>query len=163
MLAIGLMVGILLPKDLYKEQTQTIEESQAAFESTLKPTPISQEDYEKELWKLSQLYRQRTQNNLLCEYAKNRANYKKAFEDTTPHYNIREMVYTPIYNRSSIRYIGENIADGFLNPPAMFAGWLKSPTHKATLDDPIYTQSCIKCHYDKLEKAMYCVQLFAGY
>ena len=118
--------------------------------------------YEAELWGISQIYKNRVKDDFLCDLAKDRAKYKSAFDKNTPHEGVQTQVYRHIESNGYM-HAGENLAFGKLLPHEHFDAWLRSATHKANLDNPAHTNSCVKCRYDTSENMMYCVQLFAGY
>ena len=53
--------------------------------------------------------------------------------------------------------VGENLAKDYTFEGLLLIDWLKSPTHRANLDDKNFDYSCIRC------SGTYCVQMFGSY
>ena len=156
------LIGVLLTllvnpqekKIVVEEKIQYIHEAENAYKNP--------ETYEKELWGISQIYKERIEDTKICDIGEKRVLNRQAHADETPHKDFETEIETPIYDLGYMR-VGENLARRYQLPSEAFQGWLGSPSHKASLDNPNYTHSCISCHYFEDESSMYCVQLFAGY
>lgn len=155
-LSVGIGLGLLFEVDetVTEPQTRLVYEPGNLYKDKL--------TYERELWEISQIYKERTRDPNMCRIGAERVLNKQAFADTTPHLNVGGEVYEPL---GSIGYkaSGENLSFGYQLPAEAFQGWLDSAGHRKNLDNPNHTHSCISCHYFEDESSMYCVQLFAGH
>lgn len=93
-------------------------------------------------------------NEALCSFAQSRLEYMSAkgfghegFQQTPKEYFID----------NNLMFLGENlvVSSGKVSNEQLVWQWMNSPTHKANILDPRFTQTCVKCD------SKYCVQIFA--
>lgn len=134
---------------------------QNASVNTASEEPVTvlayQEDTEEVLWALVQTWRIEqglepfTRSSPLCSIAK-----RRSMEKESGHTGF-ESHFQEFSSMSGYPVLAENISLNYTSSRGFLDGWLNSPPHRKTLEDPYLLDGCIKC------SDSYCVHIFGGY
>jgi uncharacterized protein YkwD len=92
-------------------------------------------------------------NPKICDYAKTRLNQIHSDWSHNGYWNT-----PPFYVK--VAYTGENLANSTLSESQTLKDWINSPEHKANIENPHFTQTCIAS--DVYQNVNYSVQEFAS-